>query len=402
MGYTQALSMEGELARPGISRHELITRYTDPIKKGPTMQGPGRENNIWPDDIHSRQPHQQYSDFLKSKMYRNDRLLVTCSDCHDMHGGTPYSRSLINDPDDSGSPLCQRCHQVDVLSHMETELNAKMKGELTSCIACHMSGTANAGGIAGEPIDVVQGELTGLPIPAHAEIAIEGEVPPPDDESRMEGPYREWPVYYTQDLTPQPVIRVKGVYHRNDPILLGPPGSARHISSGSVTPAALAVLEALERTALPGIRGVWAHCNGLFIVVAVEQQFAGHAKMALLTALGARGTTSAYRYYVAVDEDIDPTNLQDVLWAMTTRCDPENQIDIVRGTTSALIDPIISPQKRAVKDLTCGRVLIDACKPWAWIEDFGKSTTFTPEYERQVRSKYAELLRQNGLPETGR
>lgn len=257
-----------------------------------------------------------------------------------------------------------------------------------------------AGGIAGEAIDVVQGELTGLPIPAHAEIAIEGEVPPPDDESRMEGPYREWPGYYTQDLAPQPVIRVKAVYHRNDPILLGPPGAARHISSGSVTPAALAVLEALERTALPGIRGVWAHCNGLFIVIAVEQQFAGHAKMALLTAVGARGTTSAYRYYVAVDDDIDPTNLQDVLWAMTTRCDPENQIDIVRGTTSALIDPIISPQKRAHKDLTCGRVLIDACKPWAWIEDFGKSTTFTPEYELQIRGKYAELLRQNGLPET--
>ena len=150
IGYTQALNEEGELARPGISRDQLITEYTDPIKKGPTMQGPGTENNIWPDDIHSSKPHQQYSDFLKSKMYRNDRLQVTCSDCHDMHGGTPYPRSLIHDPDDSGSPLCQRCHQVDVLSHMETELNAKMKGELTRCIDCHMPGTSNTGGIAGD------------------------------------------------------------------------------------------------------------------------------------------------------------------------------------------------------------------------------------------------------------
>ena len=149
VGYTQALSEEGELARPGISRHELITKYADPIKKGPTMQGPGRANNIWPDDIHSSKPHQQYSDFLKSKMYRNDRLLVTCSDCHDLHGGTPYSRWLLDDPDDSSSPLCQRCHVVDVLSHMETKLNAKMKGHLTRCIDCHMPGTANTGGIAG-------------------------------------------------------------------------------------------------------------------------------------------------------------------------------------------------------------------------------------------------------------
>ena len=150
VGYTQALSETGELAKPGISRHELITRYTDPIKKGPTMQGPGRADNIWPDDVHSSKPHQQYSDFIKSKMYRNDRLLVACSDCHDLHGGTPYARWLLHDPDDPTSALCQRCHAVDVLTHMDTKLNAKMKGQLTRCVDCHMSGTANTGGIAGD------------------------------------------------------------------------------------------------------------------------------------------------------------------------------------------------------------------------------------------------------------
>jgi hypothetical protein len=150
VGYTQALNEAGELARPGISRHELITKFTDPVKKGPTMRGSGREDNIWPDDIHSNKPHQQYSDFLKSKMYRNDRLLVTCSDCHDMHGGAPYTRFLIHDPDDSASPLCQRCHAVDVLSHMESKLNSKMKGQQTRCIDCHMPGTANTGGVAGD------------------------------------------------------------------------------------------------------------------------------------------------------------------------------------------------------------------------------------------------------------
>jgi hypothetical protein len=149
-GYTQAISETGELAPPGISRHELITRYTDPIKKGPTMRGPGREDNVWPDDIHSNKPHQQYADFLKSTMYRNDRLLVACSDCHDMHGGTPYPRALIHDPGDAASPLCQRCHKVDLLSHMDAKVNAKMKGQQTRCIDCHMPGTANTGGIAGD------------------------------------------------------------------------------------------------------------------------------------------------------------------------------------------------------------------------------------------------------------
>jgi hypothetical protein len=150
VGYTQAISEAGELAGPGVSRHELITKFTDPVKKGPTMRGPGREDNIWPDDVHSNKPHQQYADFLKSKMYRNERVLVACSDCHDMHGGTPFARSVMHDPDDPASPLCQRCHTVDVLSHMETKLNARMKGHQTRCIDCHMPGTANTGGIAGD------------------------------------------------------------------------------------------------------------------------------------------------------------------------------------------------------------------------------------------------------------
>jgi hypothetical protein len=150
VGYTQAVNEAGLMARPGISRNELLTKFTDPVKKGPTMRGQGREDNIWADDLHSNKPHQQYADFIKSKMYRNDRLLVTCSDCHDLHGNGPYNRFLMHDPDNSASPLCQRCHAVNLLTHMDTKLNARMKGQQTRCIDCHMPGTANTGGIAGD------------------------------------------------------------------------------------------------------------------------------------------------------------------------------------------------------------------------------------------------------------
>src|SRR6185369_12039675 len=98
--------------------------------------------------------------------------------------------------------------------------------------------------------------------------------------------------------------------------------------------------------------------NGLMIVISLRQQFAGHAKQALLTALTATSSPSAYRYFVAVDEDIDPSDLDAVVWAMTTRCVPEEQIDIIPGALSAGIDPVISPQKRLLSDLTVGRVLV--------------------------------------------
>src|SRR6202790_467259 len=81
-----------------------------------------------------------------------------------------------------------------------------------------------AGGMLGAAVEVIKGPITGLPIPAHAEIATEGEMPPPAVASRLEGPFGEWPGYYTVGskgtADHQPVIRVKAIYYRNQPILL--------------------------------------------------------------------------------------------------------------------------------------------------------------------------------------
>ena len=79
------------------------------------------------------------------------------------------------------------------------------------------------GFLCGEPVDVIEGRMTGLPISAGSEIAFEGEVPPPEVESRQEGPFGEWTGYYMITSVPEPVIRVTALYYRNDPILFGAP-----------------------------------------------------------------------------------------------------------------------------------------------------------------------------------
>lgn len=146
LAYVQPINKKGEFMQPGGSRHSMITEYSDPKKKGPI---PHKE--IWDDDVHSKKPHQQYSDFLKSGMYKNDRQLVVCSDCHDLHGGTRHRRWLTASADDPTSPLCQRCHKVEILAHMEKKLNSKMKGlARTTCLDCHMPGTMISGGDAGD------------------------------------------------------------------------------------------------------------------------------------------------------------------------------------------------------------------------------------------------------------
>ena len=76
-----------------------------------------------------------------------------------------------------------------------------------------------AGGLIGEPVEVIAGPRTGLPIPAHAEIAFEGFIHPND--LLDEGPLGEWTGYYAGGLKKEPAIRIETFMHRNDPILLG-------------------------------------------------------------------------------------------------------------------------------------------------------------------------------------
>jgi UbiD family decarboxylase len=74
-----------------------------------------------------------------------------------------------------------------------------------------------AGGLRGEPIDVVRGPYSGFPIPADCEIALEGETVP--GQVRPEGPFGEWMGYYSDDTVPRPYVTIKSILHRNNPIL---------------------------------------------------------------------------------------------------------------------------------------------------------------------------------------
>ena len=74
-----------------------------------------------------------------------------------------------------------------------------------------------AGGIMGRPIEVIEAEYVSLPIPAHAELVVEGLLHAGDTE--MEGPLGEFTGYYGNVRAPQPVMEVKAVHSRKSPIL---------------------------------------------------------------------------------------------------------------------------------------------------------------------------------------
>ena len=129
------------------------------------------------------------------------------------------------------------------------------------------------------------------------------------------------------------------------------------------------------------------------VVVSLKQMYPGHVKQAALIAAGTyKGATHVGRFIIIVDDDIDPTNMTEVLWALGTRCDPKSQIDFLTGRLSMASDPRLDPEKRKAGDLTCSTAIIDACRPWAWRDQFPRTTKTPPEVMEQVRKKWAKVL----------
>ncbi|MDP2727791.1 MAG: UbiD family decarboxylase [Dehalococcoidia bacterium] len=248
-----------------------------------------------------------------------------------------------------------------------------------------------AGGLRGEPMEVIMSDITGLPIPAHSELVIEGEVLP--EELRPEGPFGEWTGYYASSVRPEPVIRVKRIMHREDPIITGASPSKPPSEGGlqrSIVRYAM-LLEELEKAGVPDVRGVWFHepgGNRLLCVVAIKQRYPGHAKQAGLIASQCRVNIYMGRYVIVVDDDIDPSDLNDVLWAMCTRSDPQRSIEIITRSLGGELDPALPPGQK----LFNSRAIIDACKPYEWINEFPPVIQISHDLRQQVLEKFGGIF----------
>ena len=249
---------------------------------------------------------------------------------------------------------------------------------------------AYAGGHRGFAYEVVKTELHGLPIPAHAEIVLEGEIY--GNETMAEGPFGEFMGYYASGVTQEPVIKIRRVYWRSNPILcVASPGRPpTSVTFGRSVVKSAMIWDEVEKAGLPGVKGVWCHeagANRLFNVIAIEQLYPGHAKQAALLAANCHAGNYAGRWVIVVDHDIDPTNTFDVIWAMSTRCDPPNDIDFIRGAWSTPLDPMLTqaPYEN-------NRAIVNACRPWARKNTFPEVTESTPELTEKVRRKYRDLF----------
>jgi 4-hydroxy-3-polyprenylbenzoate decarboxylase len=157
------------------------------------------------------------------------------------------------------------------------------------------------------------------------------------------------------------------------------------------------IWDQLEKAGIPGVKGVWSFVGtggGPFIVVAIQQLNEGHAKQTARAAASCRGGVHGGKFVVVLDDDVDITNAQEVIWAMSTRCNADRGVELIKDVWTTRSDPSLSPARRAARNYTSDRILIDACRPYSWREEFPAVNVFSPEYKRDVYARWrAHLVR---------
>jgi 3-polyprenyl-4-hydroxybenzoate decarboxylase len=131
----------------------------------------------------------------------------------------------------------------------------------------------------------------------------------------------------------------------------------------------------------------------MLLVVSIRQSYAGHARQAGLVASGCRPGAQLGRYVIVVDDDIDPTNLGEVMWAVATRSDPATDIDVIRQTWGSLVDPQFVTYRGADPAAAPfnSRAIIDACIPFDHRGDFPAPVRTDEALLRAVREKWPWL-----------
>jgi 4-hydroxy-3-polyprenylbenzoate decarboxylase len=248
------------------------------------------------------------------------------------------------------------------------------------------------GGLKGEPVEVLSGDYTGLPIPAYSEFLLEGEISP--TEKHSEAPFGEWPGYYASGVRSEFVTKIHRIYYRNSPIMVGTPPIKPPTGIGTAmgTIRAARLREEIRMAGVPEVKHVWFHEFGsrFFLAVSIKQRYAGHAAQVGHIATMCQGAAYMGRYVVIVDDDIDVYNTMEVMWAVATRSDPVRDINIIPRAWSDELDPMVAPGNSDAPFNS--RAIIDATWPWEWRGKIPKVIELTKEEREKALAKWGDVI----------
>ncbi|MFQ5842463.1 MAG: UbiD family decarboxylase, partial [Thermodesulfobacteriota bacterium] len=198
-----------------------------------------------------------------------------------------------------------------------------------------------AGGIRGEPLELVKCEIHDLHVPANAEIIIEGWIPPKVREH--EGPFGEFTGYMGAAGNAN-ILQVECITFRNRPILhtffsQAPPSESSLIRGVGIESG---IIKALRQHGIR-VRDVHVKESGgsnAYLIISMKKEFEGQVRQAMWTAWSA--VPDAGKITVVVDDDIDVRDSFSVDWAMSFRVQPQKDVTIVPDAPGMALDPSLA------------------------------------------------------------
>ena len=187
-------------------------------------------------------------------------------------------------------------------------------------------------------INTVKCKTIDLDVPANAEIVLEGYVDPAD--LRDEGPFGDHTGYYTP-VESYPVFTLTGIMQRKNPIYVTTVVGKPILEDAYIG-------KVIERSFLPLIQMFHPEVTDFsmpaagwfqgFAIISIKKRYPGQAKKVMMGLWG-MGQLSLTKMFVVVDEDIDVHDINDVIWAVTTRADAARDTMIIPNTPTDTLDP---------------------------------------------------------------
>ena len=185
-----------------------------------------------------------------------------------------------------------------------------------------------------EGIKTVKCKTIDLDVPANAEIVLEGYVDPAD--IRDEGPFGDHTGYYTP-VEPYPTFTLTGIMRRKNPVYVTTVVGKPILEDAYIG-------KVIERSFLPLIQMFHPEVVDFsmpaagFAIISIKKRYPGQAKKVMMGLWG-MGQLSLTKMFVVVDEDINVHDINDVIWAITTRADPARDTTIINNTPTDTLDP---------------------------------------------------------------
>jgi UbiD family decarboxylase len=213
-----------------------------------------------------------------------------------------------------------------------------------------------AGALRGTPAPIAEAPLTGLPVPWGSEVVIEGVIE--GRKREVEGPFGEFTGHYSGNRN-MTVIRIDRISYRTNPIFehlyLGMPWTEVDylIAANTCVP----LYQQLKKD-FPEVQAVNAmYTHGLVAIVSTKKRYGGFAK-----AVGMRVLTTSHGLgyaatVIVVDEDVDPFNLPQVMWALSTKMNPSG--DLITIPNLSVLELAPQAQSPGIVD----KLVIDATTP---------------------------------------